>query len=151
MDYRYGGFTQMSASRGNDANGGHVSGESGNCGQRRHSSPGRAKLLMGLEMQAAGPGIQRSELLEIVGGGRFSAPVTGLKSARMVARRYLEPDFRLCLMAKDLRVAVQAASENGRDLPMAVAASAAHDRAWGNGRADLDCAAIADALNGSQP
>jgi 3-hydroxyisobutyrate dehydrogenase len=69
----------------------------------------------------------------------------------MVARRYLEPDFRLCLMAKDLRVAAQTASENRRDLPMAVAASAAHDRAGGNGRANLDCAAIADALNGSQP
>jgi hypothetical protein len=103
MDYRYGGFNQMSASRGNDANGGDVSGESGNCGQRRHSSPARAKSLTRLEM---------------------------------VARRYLEPDFRLCLTAKDLRVAVQVA---------------AHDRAWGNGRADLGCAAIADALNGSQP
>ena len=116
-------------------------------------------MLMGLEMQAAaeavtlgeGLGIQRSELLEIVRGGGFSAPVMGLKSTRMVARRYLEPDFRLCLMAKDLRVAVQAASENGRDLPMALAASAAHDRAWGDGRADLDCAAVAVALNGSQP
>jgi 3-hydroxyisobutyrate dehydrogenase-like beta-hydroxyacid dehydrogenase len=114
---------------------------------------------MGLEMQALaeavtlgeGLGIQRSELLEIVRGGGFSAPVTGFKSTRMVARRYLEPDFRPSLMAKDLRVAVQAASENGRDLPMAAAASAAHDRAWGNGWADLDCAAIADALNGSQP
>ena len=39
-------------------------------------------------------------------------------------------------LAEDLRVAVQAT---------------AHDRARGNGRADLDCAAIADALNGSQP
>jgi hypothetical protein len=66
----------MSASRGNDANGGHVSGESGNCGQRRHSSSERAKLLVGLEIQALGEG---------------------------------------------------------------------------NGWADLDCAAIADALNGSQP
>jgi 3-hydroxyisobutyrate dehydrogenase len=114
---------------------------------------------MGLEMQAAaeavtlgeGLGIQRSESLEIVRGGGFSAPVMGLKSTRMVARRYLEPNFRLCLMAKDLRVAVQAASENGRNLPMAVAARAAHDRAWGNGRADLDCATIAEALNGSHP
>ena len=75
----------------------------------------------------------------------------GLEGTRMVARRYLEPEFRLSLMAKDLRVAVQAASENERDLPMAAAASAAHDRAWGNGRADLDSAAIAGALNGSQP
>ena len=101
-------------------------------------------MLMGLEMQAAaeavtlgeGLGIQRSELLEIVRGGGFSAPVMGLKSTRMVARRYVEPDFRLCRMAEDLRVAVQAT---------------AHHRARGNGRADLDCAAIADALNGSQP
>jgi 3-hydroxyisobutyrate dehydrogenase-like beta-hydroxyacid dehydrogenase len=114
---------------------------------------------MGLEMQAPaetvtmgeGLGIQRSELLGIVRGGGFSAPVMGFKSTRMAARRYLEPDFPPRLMAKDLRVAVQAASENGRDLAMAAAAGVAHDRARGNGLADLDCAAIADALNGSQP
>jgi hypothetical protein len=33
----------------------------------------------------------------------------------------------------------------------ACGASAAHDRAWENDRADLDSAAIAGALNGSQP
>jgi 3-hydroxyisobutyrate dehydrogenase len=116
-------------------------------------------LLMGLEMQALaevvalgeGLGIPRSELLEIACGGGFGAPVMKFKSARMMAGRYLEPDFRLSLMAKDLRLAVQAAAENRRDLPMAAAASAAHDRACGNGWADLDCAAIADALNGGQP
>lgn len=116
-------------------------------------------LLMGLEMQALaevvalaeGLGIDRSELLETVRGSGFSAPVMGFKSARMEARRYLEPDFRLGLMAKDLGLAVRVASESGHGLPMAEAASAAHDRACGNGWADLDCAAIADALNGGQP
>jgi 3-hydroxyisobutyrate dehydrogenase len=114
-------------------------------------------LLMGLEMQALAEvtalgeslGLDRGLVLETVSGSGFSAPVMGFKSRRMAAGRYGRPDFRLALMAKDLRLAVRAAS--GTALPMSLAAQEAHAAAVTAGWGDLDCAAITDALAGAAP
>ncbi len=116
-------------------------------------------LLMGLEMQAlaevsalgAGLGLDRAAVLEAVVSSGFSAPVMGFKSHRMSAGRYGAPDFRLALMAKDLRLAVNAARASGSPLPMGAAAQQAHAAAVAAGWGELDCAGIADALGADAP
>jgi 3-hydroxyisobutyrate dehydrogenase len=113
-------------------------------------------LLMGLEMQALAEvvrlgellGLERSTVLEIISGSGFSAPVMTFKARRMAARRYQAPDFRLALMTKDLGLADQLAMDLGYALPMTKAAYDAHRDACDAGWSDLDCAAIAEALQG---
>lgn len=113
-------------------------------------------VVMGLEMQAlaeatalaVGLGLDRSGALEVIAGSGFSSPVMTFKAKRMAAHRYARADFRLGLMAKDLRLAVTAAQAAHTDLPMIEAAALTHQEAQGAGWSDQDCAAIADALVG---
>ncbi|MDQ1633196.1 MAG: hypothetical protein QOJ32_5 [Frankiaceae bacterium] len=113
-------------------------------------------LLMGLEMQALaeitalgeGLGLDRQQLLSVVAGSGFSAPVMRFKAQRMIRRAYADPDFRLELMAKDLRLATEEATRHDVTIPMTRAATAAHREAVEAGLGGLDCAAIADARQG---
>lgn len=113
-------------------------------------------VVMGLEMQALaeaaaladGLGLERASVLEVIAGSGFSSPVMTFKAKRMAAHRYALADFRLGLMAKDLRLAVTAARTAHLDLPMISAAAETHQKAQGAGWSEHDCAAIADALVG---
>jgi 3-hydroxyisobutyrate dehydrogenase-like beta-hydroxyacid dehydrogenase len=113
-------------------------------------------LLMGLEMQALaeitalgeGLGLDRGQLLSVVAGSGFSAPVMRFKAQRMIRRSYADPDFRLALMAKDLRLATDEATRHDVLIPMTRVATAEHREAVEAGLGELDCAAITDARSG---
>ncbi|MEU2428395.1 MULTISPECIES: NAD(P)-dependent oxidoreductase [unclassified Streptomyces] len=111
-------------------------------------------LLMGIEVQAlaeavelaAATGLDRQRVLRTIAGSGFASPVMAFKSKRMAAGRYDKPDFRLRLMAKDLRLAEEQAEAVGLLLPLAAAAALTHLRATEQGHGDEDCAAVTHAL-----
>lgn len=107
-------------------------------------------LLMGVEMQAmaeaaalaAAQGLDRAAVLRAIAASGFASPVMRYKSERMTARRWDEPDFRLRLMHKDLRLATEEAEAAGVAVPLTRAAAASHGQAVADGLGDADCAAI---------
>jgi 3-hydroxyisobutyrate dehydrogenase len=111
-------------------------------------------LLMGIELQAlaeavelaAATGLDRQQVLSTIAGSGFASPVMALKSKRLAAGRFDKPDFRLCLMAKDLMLATEQAAAAGLRLPLTTAAAETHVRATEQGLGDQDCVAIAQAL-----
>jgi 3-hydroxyisobutyrate dehydrogenase len=111
-------------------------------------------LLMGIEVQAlaeaaelgAATGLDRQQVLSTIADSGFASPVMKFKSRRLAAERFGQPDFRLRLMAKDLRLATEQAEAAGLHLPLATAAAQTHGRATEEGLGDEDCAAIARAL-----
>lgn len=116
-------------------------------------------MVMGVEMQVLAEatglgtavGLDRRVVLDAVAGSGFAAPVMRFKAGRMAQRSYDQPDFRLCLMAKDLALATREADRNGVVLPMANAAARSHDDVVAAGWGDDDCAAIAELFAGKGP
>jgi 3-hydroxyisobutyrate dehydrogenase len=111
-------------------------------------------LLMGIELQAlaeaaelaAATGLDRQQVLSTITGSGFASPVMAFKSKRLAAGHFDKPDFRLCLMAKDLILATEQAAAAGLRLPLTTAAAETHVRATEQGLGDEDCVAIAQAL-----
>jgi 3-hydroxyisobutyrate dehydrogenase len=111
-------------------------------------------LLMGIELQAlaeaaelaAATGLDRQQVLSTIAGSGFASPVMAFKSKRLAAGRFDKPDFRLCLMAKDLMLATEQAAAAGLRLPLTTAAAETHVRATEQGLGDEDCVAVAQAL-----
>ncbi|MEC3894054.1 NAD(P)-dependent oxidoreductase [Nocardiopsis alba] len=107
-------------------------------------------LIMGVEMQVMAEatalgiasGLDRSLVLEAIAESGFASPVMAFKARRMQTRRYDSPDFRLDLMAKDLRLAQEQGSAAGLGLPVTSATLATHQEAVGAGFGAKDCAAI---------
>ena len=115
-------------------------------------------LLMGIEVQAmaeaaelaVATGLDRRQVLSAIAGSGFASPVMAFKSKRLAAGRFDQPDFRLCLMAKDLTLAAQQAAAAGLRLPLAAAAAETHVRATEQGLGDEDCVAVTQALTHDQ-
>jgi 3-hydroxyisobutyrate dehydrogenase len=111
-------------------------------------------LLMGIEVQAlaeaaelaVAAGLDRQQVLTAIAGSGFASPVMAYKAKRLATGRFDKPDFRLCLMAKDLTLAAEQADAAGLRLPLATAAAQTHVRATDRGLGEADCAAIAQAL-----
>lgn len=86
-------------------------------------------LLMGIEVQALAEaaeladaaGLDRQQVLGMIATSGFASPVMAFKSKRLAAGRFDQPDFRLSLMAKDLRLASEQAAAAGLRLPLATA------------------------------
>jgi 3-hydroxyisobutyrate dehydrogenase-like beta-hydroxyacid dehydrogenase len=111
-------------------------------------------LLMGIEMQAMAEavalgvagGLDRRLVLDAIGDSGFASPVMAFKARRMAADRFSDPDFRLSLMAKDLRLAVAEAAQAGVSLPATQAVSTTHRQAVEAGLGEEDCAAVVRVL-----
>lgn len=112
-------------------------------------------LLMGVEMQAMAEaaalatahGLDRTAVLRAIAGSGFASPVMSYKASRMVEERWTDPDFRLRLMHKDLRLVLEEAAAAGIRLPLAAAAAETHGQAVAEGLGDADCAAVAQTLD----
>jgi 3-hydroxyisobutyrate dehydrogenase len=111
-------------------------------------------LLMGIEMQAMAEavalgvagGLDRGLVLDAISVSGYASPVMSFKARRMAASRFTDPDFRLTLMAKDLRLAITEAAEAGLSVPVTSAASVTHAEAVEAGLGEADCAAIVEVL-----
>ncbi|MEV6972748.1 NAD(P)-dependent oxidoreductase [Kitasatospora sp. NPDC093806] len=107
-------------------------------------------VLMGVEMQvlaesvtlAQRAGIDRELALRMIGESGFSSPVMRFKAAVMQRRAYGDPQFRLDLMRKDLRLATAEAGRLGVATPVCDATHAALIAAAEAGLGELDCAAV---------
>ncbi|MEU0392170.1 NAD(P)-dependent oxidoreductase [Streptomyces sp. NPDC006208] len=111
-------------------------------------------LLMGIEVQAmaeavelaTATGLDRKLVLSTIAGSGFASPVMAFKSKRLASGRFDKPDFRLCLMAKDLKLVADQAAAAGMRLPLVDAAAETHLRATEQGHGDEDCVAVAHAI-----
>jgi 3-hydroxyisobutyrate dehydrogenase-like beta-hydroxyacid dehydrogenase len=116
-------------------------------------------LLMGVEVQVmaeaaalgARLGLDQATVLDAITASGFASPVMKFKASRLASGDYSAPDFRLRLMAKDLRLAVMAAERAGVAMPVTQAAGRTHEEALAQGYGDLDCAAVARTVGAHAP
>ncbi|MFC5667301.1 NAD(P)-dependent oxidoreductase [Kitasatospora misakiensis] len=107
-------------------------------------------VLMGVEMQvlaesvtlAQRAGIDRELALSMISESGFSSPVMKYKAGVMRRRAYGEPQFRLDLMRKDLRLATAEAGRLGVATPVCDATHETLVAAAEAGLGALDCAAV---------
>ncbi|MFJ4094951.1 NAD(P)-dependent oxidoreductase [Kitasatospora sp. NPDC089913] len=107
-------------------------------------------VLMGVEMQvlaesvtlAQRAGIDRELALSMISESGFSSPVMKYKAGVMRRRAYGEPQFRLDLMRKDLRLATAEAGRLGVATPVCDATHETLVAAAEAGLGELDCAAV---------
>jgi 3-hydroxyisobutyrate dehydrogenase len=93
--------------------------------------------------EAFGLGGQR--FLDAIEGGPIGTPYATLKGPMMVERSY-EPSFALDLALKDLRLELEAATDEGVELPVAAVVAAELERASELGYGDADMAAVIEAV-----
>src|SRR5215207_5091979 len=82
--------------------------------------------------------------LEIIDGGPLGPPYAKMKGTMMIERSY-EPSFSLALAAKDARLALEAASAQGLELPALRATLGQLEKAVERGHGDDDMAAAVEA------
>ncbi|KAF4407474.1 MULTISPECIES: NAD(P)-dependent oxidoreductase [Streptomyces] len=107
-------------------------------------------LLLGTQLAAlaeavtlgARAGIDREELIDLIGGSGFSSPVMSFRCPAMRDRRYVPASFRLRLMAKDLRLSLGEGRALGAELPVTARALEQFEAAAAAGLGDLDAAAV---------
>ncbi|MFF7457519.1 NAD(P)-dependent oxidoreductase [Kitasatospora sp. NPDC008115] len=107
-------------------------------------------VLMGVEMQvlaesvtlAQRAGIDRELALSMISESGFSSPVMRYKAGVMRRRAYGEPQFRLDLMRKDLRLATAEAGRLGVATPVCDTTHETLVAAAEAGLGELDCAAV---------
>lgn len=107
-------------------------------------------LIMGVQMQVLAEavvlgeaaGLPRGRLIEMIAASGYSSPVMRFKSGVMARRAFDRPDFRLSLMRKDLRLAMDQAADLGVSLPATAASLEVLTAAVEAGHGELDCAAI---------
>jgi 3-hydroxyisobutyrate dehydrogenase len=85
-------------------------------------------------------GLEQGPVLDVLEESPLGPTVKG-KRANIEAGHY-PPSFKLSLAAKDMRLAVDAAAERGRDLMTATTVRRWLDRAASEGAADLDFSAV---------
>lgn len=108
-------------------------------------------LLIGVQVQvlaeavalAAGVGLDRRLVLDVITRSGLVQPALGLTAPRLSTGDYSAADFRLRLIARELNLAIATARQSGVELPLAEAAQRTHDSALVLGLGDEDCAAIA--------
>jgi 3-hydroxyisobutyrate dehydrogenase len=90
-------------------------------------------------------GLDRTQAVNVLTEGSPGSPLVKMLAARMTAADYT-PNFKLALMAKDLRYAGTTAAQNGVELGSAAAALAAFQAAIGRGDGERDMAAVIERL-----
>ena len=90
-------------------------------------------------------GIGGERFLAAIDGGPIGAPYAKVKGPMMVERRY-EPSFALALALKDLRLELEAAGDEGVELPVSAAVAGVLARAEELGYGDSDMAAVIEAI-----
>jgi 3-hydroxyisobutyrate dehydrogenase len=87
-------------------------------------------------------GLQAGDALGVLEGASVAAQTVARKRQRIESGDYGEPGFRLNLMHKDLRLAVEAARSARAGLPVAERVAELYAGAKGRGLADLDYSAV---------
>jgi 3-hydroxyisobutyrate dehydrogenase len=87
--------------------------------------------------------IEPHRALAILNEGAPGSPIVKVLSGRMLARDY-QPQFRVRLMAKDLRYAIQDAKRQSIDLTCGAAALGVLERAIAAGQGERDLAAVVE-------
>ncbi len=90
-------------------------------------------------------GIGGDRFLAAIDGGPIGAPYAKVKGPMMVGRTY-EPSFALGLALKDLRLELEAAADEGLELPVSAAVAGILARAEELGYGDSDMAAVIEAV-----
>ena len=89
--------------------------------------------------------LDRTQAVNFLTEGSPGSPLVKMLAARMTAADYT-PNFKLALMAKDLRYAHATAAQSGVDLGSASAALAAFEAAIAKGDSDRDMASVVERL-----
>ena len=90
-------------------------------------------------------GLDRPKALAVLLDGAPASPLVKLLAGRMTARDFT-PNFKLSLMAKDLRYAVQEGGARGETLATAAAALEVFQQAVAAGHGEKDMAAVVESL-----
>jgi 3-hydroxyisobutyrate dehydrogenase-like beta-hydroxyacid dehydrogenase len=93
-------------------------------------------------------GVPTGDLLEMLTGTLFAAPVYKIYAPMIVAQRYSPPGFTAELALKDVRLARDAAGEKGLALPLADLTADGLEAMLARGDGDLDLAALAEVARG---
>jgi 3-hydroxyisobutyrate dehydrogenase len=94
-------------------------------------------------------GLDRTQAVGFLTEGSPGSPLVKMLAARMTAADYT-PNFKLALMAKDLRYAHTTAAQSGIDLGSATAALAAFQASIARGDSDCDMASVIERLRTSR-
>ncbi|EJL37155.1 beta-hydroxyacid dehydrogenase, 3-hydroxyisobutyrate dehydrogenase [Caulobacter sp. AP07] len=89
-------------------------------------------------------GVPAGDLLEMLTGTLFAAPVYKIYGAMIMERTYSPAGFTAELALKDVRLAKDAAAEKGLALPLADLAERGLQRVLSEGEGDLDLAYLAE-------
>jgi 3-hydroxyisobutyrate dehydrogenase-like beta-hydroxyacid dehydrogenase len=93
-------------------------------------------------------GVPPAELLEMLTGTLFAAPVFKIYGEMIMAQRYSPPGFTAELALKDVRLAQAAGEEKGLALPLAELVEGALETLLADGGGQLDLAALAEVSRG---
>lgn len=96
----------------------------------------------------AAHGVSAGELLGMLTGTLFAAPVFQIYGSMIVDQRYAPPGFKAELALKDVRLARDAAEEKGLALPLADLVEGGLETMLADGDAGLDLAALAEVARG---
>jgi 3-hydroxyisobutyrate dehydrogenase len=96
-------------------------------------------------------GLSPDDALEVLEGASVAAQTVRSKGDKLRSGDYGDPGFRLALMHKDLRLAVDAARAARASLPATERVAELYAGAKGRGLADQDYAAVAAYLAGMAP
>jgi 3-hydroxyisobutyrate dehydrogenase len=107
-------------------------------------------MLMGSQMPALAEavvfgeraGLQREQILDMVGKSGYSSPMMTFRCAIMAQRNFDFAAFKLGLMRKDMALVLSEAQKHGVPIPVAESAHAMLTAAQQQGLSDLDVAAI---------
>ncbi len=95
-------------------------------------------------------GVPAADLLEMLTGTLFAAPIYKIYGAMIMARRYSPAGFTAELALKDVRLAKAAAGEKGLSLPLAELAERGLLTMLDQGDGALDLAALAEVARGRE-
>jgi 3-hydroxyisobutyrate dehydrogenase-like beta-hydroxyacid dehydrogenase len=87
-------------------------------------------------------GVDRDQVLDVLGSGGYSSPMLTFRCGLLKARRYEPAAFRTVLMAKDLELAVREAMALDVSVPVAAAITARLHEAVASGVGDLDVSSV---------
>jgi 3-hydroxyisobutyrate dehydrogenase-like beta-hydroxyacid dehydrogenase len=96
-------------------------------------------------------GLSPTDALAVLEGASVATPTVRSKRDKLLSGDYGDPGFRLALMHKDLRLAVEAARTARASVPATERVAELYGAAKGKGLADQDYAAIAAYLAGMAP
>ncbi len=93
-------------------------------------------------------GVAAPDLLDMLTGTIFNAPIYKIYGAMIAERRYTPPGFAAELGLKDVRLVLDAAEAKGLSMPLADLGEASLESLLGGADKDLDLAALAEIARG---